>query len=65
MAQMPSLVPKEVEVQRLKKIYIMVICLGSIAASVEVDNSSMAHCIKRQSETVLSHLLTGGSIATS
>src|SRR5919198_869910 len=38
MAQMPSLVPKEVEIQRLKKIYIMVICLGSIAASVEVDN---------------------------
>jgi methane/ammonia monooxygenase subunit C len=33
-----SLIPKEVEIQRLKKIYIMVIMLGSIAASVEVDN---------------------------
>ncbi len=38
MAQMPALIPKEVEIQRLKKIYIMVIMLGSIAASVEVDN---------------------------
>ena len=38
MAQMPTLIPKEVEIQRLKKIYIMVIMLGSIAASVEVDN---------------------------
>ena len=38
MAQVPALIPKEVEIQRLKKIYIMVICLGSIAASVEVDN---------------------------
>jgi methane/ammonia monooxygenase subunit C len=35
---MPALIPKEVEIQRLKKIYIMVIMLGSIAASVEVDN---------------------------
>ncbi|MFL6491958.1 MAG: ammonia monooxygenase, partial [Nitrososphaera sp.] len=25
MAQMPALIPKEVEIQRLKKIYIMVI----------------------------------------
>src|SRR3712207_8505214 len=38
MAQIPALIPKEVEIQRLKKIYIMVIMLGSIAASVEVDN---------------------------
>src|SRR5438874_12693068 len=38
MAQMPALIPKEVEIQRLKKIYIMVIMLGSIAASVEVAN---------------------------
>src|ERR687892_259604 len=38
MAQMPALIPKEVEIQRLKKIYIMVIMMGSIAASVEVDN---------------------------
>src|SRR5512133_2215251 len=38
MTQMPALIPKEVEIQRLKKIYIMVIMLGSIAASVEVDN---------------------------
>ncbi|HEX9320375.1 MAG TPA: hypothetical protein VF884_15690, partial [Nitrososphaeraceae archaeon] len=37
-AQLPALIPKEVEIQRLKKIYIMVIMLGSIAASVEVDN---------------------------
>ncbi|MFL6315651.1 MAG: ammonia monooxygenase, partial [Nitrososphaeraceae archaeon] len=27
MAQMPALIPKEVEIQRLKKIYIMVIML--------------------------------------
>ncbi len=38
MAQIPALIPKEVEVQRLKKIYIIVIVLGSIAVSVEVDN---------------------------
>jgi methane/ammonia monooxygenase subunit C len=38
MAQMPALIPKEVEIQRLKKIYVMCIMLGSIAASVEVDN---------------------------
>src|SRR3569832_1141221 len=38
MAQMPALIPKEVEIQRLKKIYVLVIMLGSIAASVEVDN---------------------------
>ena len=37
---MPALIPKEVEIQRLKKIYIMVIMLGSIAASVEVDRDS-------------------------
>src|SRR5919201_709556 len=38
MAQMPALIPKEVEIQRLKKIYIMVIMLVSIAGSVEDDN---------------------------
>ena len=38
MAQMPSLIPKEAEIQRLKKIYVRVIMLGSITASVEVDN---------------------------
>ena len=43
MAQMPALIPKEVEIQRLKKIYIMVIMLGSIAASVEVDRDSALH----------------------
>jgi methane/ammonia monooxygenase subunit C len=32
MAQMPALLPKEVEIQRLKKILIMVIVMGSIAA---------------------------------
>ena len=35
---MPALIPKEVEIQRLKKIYIMMITLASIAVSVEVDN---------------------------
>jgi methane/ammonia monooxygenase subunit C len=38
MAQMPALIPKEVEIQRLKKIWMIIIALGSIAASVEVDN---------------------------
>ncbi len=38
MAQMPALIPKEVEIQRLKKLWLMIIALGSIAASVEVDN---------------------------
>nr|WP_226987206.1 hypothetical protein [Candidatus Nitrososphaera evergladensis] len=38
MALIPSLIPKEVEVQRLKKIYIMVIVLAQIALSVEIDN---------------------------
>ena len=38
MAQMPALIPKEVEIQRLKKIWLMVIALGSTVASVEVDN---------------------------
>src|SRR5690349_24211484 len=38
MAQMPALIPKEVEIHRLKKIWLIVIALGSIAASVEVDN---------------------------
>ena len=38
MAQMPALIPKEVEIQRLKKVMIMIIVLGSVAASVEVDN---------------------------
>ena len=36
--KMSALIPKEVEIQRLKKVYVMVIMLGSIAASVEVDN---------------------------
>ena len=35
---MPALIPKEVEIQRLKKIWLIVIAMGSIAASVEVDN---------------------------
>src|SRR5574337_745715 len=38
MAQMPALIPKEVEIQRLKKIWMIIIAMGSIAASVEVDN---------------------------
>jgi len=40
---MSALISKEVEIQRLKKIYIMVIMLGSIAASVEVDRDSALH----------------------
>ncbi len=35
---MPALIPKEVEIQRLKKIWLIVIAMGSTAASVEVDN---------------------------
>ena len=65
MAQMPALIPKEVEIQRLKKIYIMVIMLGSIAASVEVDNFVDQYCIKQLYEIVHSHQLIGGYIATS
>jgi len=38
MAQMPALIPKEVEIQRLKKVWLIVIAMGSVAASVEVDN---------------------------
>ena len=38
MAQMPALIPKEVEIQRLKKIWLIVIAMGSTAASVEIDN---------------------------
>ena len=38
MAQMPALIPKEVEIQRLKKIWMIIIAMGSTAASVEVDN---------------------------
>ena len=38
MAQMPALIPKEVEIHRLKKIWLIVISMGSTAASVEVDN---------------------------
>src|SRR5690242_4707446 len=38
MALIPSLIPKEVEIQRLKKIYVFFIILASIALSVEVDN---------------------------
>ena len=64
MAQMPALIPKEVEIQRLKKIYIMVIMLGSIAASVEVDNFVDGSLHQTAIEIV--HLLqhTGGYIAT-
>ena len=35
---MPALIPKEVEIQRLKKIWMIIIAMGSVAASVEVDN---------------------------
>ena len=38
MAQIPVLIPKEVEIQRLKKIYILIVMLDSIAVSVQVDN---------------------------
>ena len=64
MAQMPALIPKEVEIQRLKKIYIMVIMLGSIAASVEVDN--FVDGSLHQTAIVIVHSLqhTGGYIAT-
>ncbi len=34
MAQMPVLIPKEVEIQRLKKVMIMIVIMGSVAASV-------------------------------
>jgi methane/ammonia monooxygenase subunit C len=37
MAQILALIPKEVEIQRLKKIYLMLIILFSIAASAVVD----------------------------
>lgn len=60
MAQMPALIPKEVEIQRLKKIYIMVIMLGSIAASVEVDNfvDGSLHQTAIRDSALLQH--TGG-----
>jgi hypothetical protein len=32
MAKMPALIPKEVEIQRLKKIWLIVIAMGSTAA---------------------------------
>ena len=64
MAQIPALIPKEVEIQRLKKIYIMVIMLGSIAASVEVDNFVDGSLHQTGLETVHSLLLTGGYTAT-
>ena len=35
---MPALIPKEVEIQRLKKIWLIVIAMGSVAASVQIDN---------------------------
>ena len=54
---MPALIPKEVEIQRLKKIYLMVIMLGSIAASVEVDDFVDDYCTKQPSETVHLHQL--------
>ncbi len=38
MAQMPTLIPKEVEIQRLKKIFVFFVVLASVALSVEVDN---------------------------
>ncbi len=38
MAQMPALIPKEVEIQRLKKVWLIIIAMGSVAASVEIDN---------------------------
>ena len=65
MAQMPALIPKEVEIQRLKKIYIMVIMLGSIAASVEVDNfvDGSLHKTAIRDSAFTQH--TGGCTATS
>jgi methane/ammonia monooxygenase subunit C len=38
MALIPSLIPKEVEIQRLRKLYVFFIVLASIALSVEIDN---------------------------
>src|SRR3989338_1815058 len=37
MAQMPALIPKEVEIQRLKKIWLIVIAMGSTGGLVEVE----------------------------
>jgi len=38
MALMPALIPKEVEILRLIMIWMIIIAMGSTAASVEVDN---------------------------
>jgi len=52
---MPALIPKEVEIQRLKKIWLIVIAMGSTAASVEVDNFVDGSLHRLLSETA--HLL--------
>ena len=63
MAQMPALIPKEVEIQRLKKMYIMVIirvyCCISRSRQLVDD-----HCTKQPSETVHLHRLIGGYTVT-
>ena len=65
MAQMPALIPKEVEIQRLKKIWLIVIAMGSTAASVEVDNFVDGSLHQPLSEIVHLHQHTGGYTLTS
>jgi len=65
MAQMPALIPKEVEIQRLKKIWLIIIAMGSTAASVEEITSLMVLYIKPLSEIVHLHQHTGGYTPTS
>ena len=64
MAQMPALIPKEVEIHRLKKIWLIVISMGSTAASVEVDNfvDGSLHQTLLETAHLLQHI--GGYILT-
>ena len=67
MAQMPALIPKEVEIQRLKKIYITVIVMVSVVASLEIgyfaDNSLNQTIIRDSAFTPSNWWLYGSFIA--
>ena len=64
MAQMPALIPKEVEIQRLKKIWLIVIAMDQLLHQWKSTISSMVHYIKLLLEIVHSHQRIGGYTVT-
>jgi methane/ammonia monooxygenase subunit C len=67
MAQIPSLIPKELEIQRLKRVYVLIVVMFSVAAASElayfVDTSLNQTLIRDSAFTPTNWWLYGSLIA--